>query len=215
MKKADPIITPTLSGKQWDLNNPQAGQVNWTDIAESLAKQCRFNGQCQGFYSVAQHSCLVADLIPDFIPRGTREYVPHAARLYGLLHDAHEAFFGDITTPAQQLLNLDKKGSRLAKARKQHDQAIFTAAGLSPDPSIFTQHWIIQADLKALMTEWRDLVPYHPLPDSLAKPQPVTGVVITAHPKRIKPLPWTKAMDLWLQRLEEYSAAYTTSLSNL
>ena len=214
MKKADPITTPTLSGKQWDLNNPQIAQVNWADIAESLAKQCRFNGHCQGFYSVAQHSCLVADLISDYIPRDIRESVPPAARLYALLHDAHEAYFGDITTPAQQLLNLDKNRSRLATARKQHDQAIFAAAGLSPNPSIFVQHWIIQADLKALMTEWRDLVPYHPLPDSLTKPQPITDVVITAHPQRIKPMHWTKAMDLWLQRFEEYSAAYTTSLSN-
>lgn len=56
------------------------------DIATGLAKRCRFNGQCEGFYSVAEHSILVSRLVP------LRLALP------ALLHDASEAYLGSIAT---------------------------------------------------------------------------------------------------------------------
>ena len=62
------------------------------DIASALSKLCRFTGQVTNFYSVAQHSCYVHDLVTS------------NNRLWGLLHDASEAFIGDVSSPLKHLL---------------------------------------------------------------------------------------------------------------
>src|SRR5690554_4041634 len=70
----------TRSGRNVSLLNPSAGQIEIGDIAHGLAHQCRFNGQTSKFYSVAQHSVLVAFILPAEL------------KLAGLLHDAAEAY---------------------------------------------------------------------------------------------------------------------------
>jgi len=61
------------------------------DIAHSLAQLTRFNGHLYQPYSVAQHCCLVSDLVSDY-------------PLEGLLHDASEAYTGDFPTPIKHLI---------------------------------------------------------------------------------------------------------------
>lgn len=60
-----------------------------TDIANSLAKICRYGGQCSEFYSVARHSINVAKQLP-----------PHL-RLWGILHDTSEFVMGDVVRPVK------------------------------------------------------------------------------------------------------------------
>lgn len=82
----------TGTGKLFNLENPTAAMVDIEDIAGALAKTCRWNGNISEFYSVAQHSCLVAWLAPP------------ALSLAALLHDAAETYIGDIIRPVKKLL---------------------------------------------------------------------------------------------------------------
>ncbi len=74
----------TYSGIDIDPLNPKPEQIKLVDIAHALSNICRFGGQCPTFYSVACHSMYVADALP-----------PGLA-VEGLLHDASEAYCGDM-----------------------------------------------------------------------------------------------------------------------
>ena len=77
----------TFTGRRFYVLDPRAEDVCIEDIAHSLSLQCRFNGHTRSFYSVAQHSVLVSELCAP------------ADAPYGLLHDASEAYIGDMSAP--------------------------------------------------------------------------------------------------------------------
>ncbi|WP_217360542.1 YfbR-like 5'-deoxynucleotidase [Ruegeria atlantica] len=79
------------SGKWFDFLNPHGSEFDIEDIAHGLSKVCRYSGQCKEFYSVAEHSLIVSEQVEDFA-------------FEALLHDASEAFMGDITRPLKQLV---------------------------------------------------------------------------------------------------------------
>jgi hypothetical protein len=82
----------TQSGKQFDLLAPEADMVMLDGIAHALAHICRFAGYTQTHYSVGQHSVLASLLVPP------------ADALHALLHDAAEAYVGDMVSPLKDLL---------------------------------------------------------------------------------------------------------------
>lgn len=96
----------TFTGKFFDLAAPDPAQVDIADIAHALAHECRFGGHCKFFYSVAQHSVLIA------------EHFPYNSPLFGLalLHDAHEAYCKDIPRPFKHLLSGYKEMSEAVQA---------------------------------------------------------------------------------------------------
>ncbi|MCY4471137.1 MAG: hypothetical protein OXC08_20670 [Thiotrichales bacterium] len=168
------------SGVQWDVLDMRAEDIEWPDVAESLSKTCRFNGHCRHFYSVAQHSQYVADLLP------------HKYRLYGLLHDAHEAWTGDIIRPVKNLL-----GDVIKDIENRLDVLIYQRAGL-PYPDQGIKALVKEADLRMLETERRDLIsvkPGHRLWTSTRHVQ-AAGFVI-------RPNEWKFARDAWLQDVAE------------
>lgn len=77
----------TYSGLQFYPMDPDPNAVELHDIARSLSMQCRYNGHVKEFYSVAEHCVLVSQL------------VPAEDALWGLLHDAAEAYVGDMIRP--------------------------------------------------------------------------------------------------------------------
>ncbi len=89
------IIGPTIAlhgGGYLDFLDPDSCEFTIDGIAHGLSMVCRFAGQTKYFYSVAQHSVLVSRIVP-----------PEDA-LAGLMHDAPEAFLGDVTRPLKMLL---------------------------------------------------------------------------------------------------------------
>lgn len=82
----------TNSGIRFEILNPTVDMINIEDIATSLSKQCRYNGHCENFYSVARHSLVMSKMAP-----------PHL-KLVSLLHDATEAYIGDMVKPLKNLI---------------------------------------------------------------------------------------------------------------
>ena len=82
----------TKSGKYLDFTNPDPDSIVIEDIAHALSHMPRFGGQLPYFYSVAQHSIMVAQ-------RVERKDV-----LAALLHDASEAYMMDIPGPLKDLI---------------------------------------------------------------------------------------------------------------
>lgn len=142
----------TRSGRKFDLAKPTAAMIDPADIAHSLSMQCRFNGHTNRYYSVAQHCYLVADL------------VPAQDQLAALLHDATEAYVGDLVRPLKEGMHLyyGSIGEACVYAATEDRvwQAICQRFDLAPELPPSVKH----ADLVALATEKRDLMPAHPEP---------------------------------------------------
>lgn len=86
------MIVNTISRHRIDLRDPKPDGISIEDIANSLSKICRFAGQSRYFYSVAEHSLLVSCAVK-------REHAKWA-----LLHDAAEAYMGDVIRPVRELI---------------------------------------------------------------------------------------------------------------
>lgn len=166
----------TYTGRQFWPLQPQAEHIDIRDIAHSLAMQCRFNGHCRGFYSVAQHSVLVSQVVP-----------PHDA-LWGLLHDAAEAYISDLPRP----LKHTAPGFRAAE--EQLLGVIMAAFGL-PAEMPAAVAW---ADDALLATEMRELMRPPPAP---------WGLQVQPLELAITPLPPEQAEVLFLQRFAELTAS--------
>lgn len=87
----------TFTGKLVDVEHPTPDAVDIQDIAHALSMTCRYGGHCREFYSVAEHSVHVMIL--------GEPHVSNKLRLSLLLHDAAEAYVGDIISPVKKLLS--------------------------------------------------------------------------------------------------------------
>jgi len=100
----------TYSGLHIDPFKPNLESISIIDIAHALSNSCRYGGHCPRFYSVAEHSCFVADLA-ELEDRGIA-YLRAA-----LLHDAEEAYLTDIPTPIKrQMPEYAARGDALREA---------------------------------------------------------------------------------------------------
>lgn len=126
----------TYTGKQFFLINPRPEDVDIYDIAHHLSQLCRFVGACTRFYSVAQHSIILSHRVPE-------EFA-----LWGLMHDASEAYIGDLSSPVKKDMFLFKEMERKIL------RVIAGCFGLKwPVPQA-----IKEADLRMRATERRDVM---------------------------------------------------------
>ncbi|WP_245444324.1 hypothetical protein [Microvirga sp. KLBC 81] len=124
------------SGRWFDLLDPQNSEFTIEDIAHGLGNICRYAGQCRRFYSVAEHSLYVSCTVESY-------------ELEALLHDAAEAFLGDITRPLKQLLPDYKR------IEKNVEAAIYERFGLDPE----SKEIVKAADLRVLAAEQSQVMP--------------------------------------------------------
>lgn len=200
----------TASGRAFDLLRPDWRQVDFeVDIPEALARIARFTGHVRsGPYSVAQHCVVGADAI--FAASKDKQ----AAAAF-LLHDAHEAYLGDIATPiVWAMMETAAQGTseagdpkrsaaiirntiRLMKRRL--DEAVYRAAGADLLHVVFATT-IAEYDLRMLVTERAHLLG--------KSPQPWLPAIEAAQPIRLVGKltcwPWHRAADEYRDRLRRY-----------
>ncbi len=87
----------TYTGRRFWPLDPEVRDIDIEDIAHSLSMQCRFTGHVVKFYSVAEHSFLVSRIAEQF--GGVLNGDPNMLGLWGLLHDASEAYLSDVAHP--------------------------------------------------------------------------------------------------------------------
>lgn len=85
------------SGHYVDLINPDPGTLDLHSIAWALSQLCRFGGHSPRFYSVAEH-CVLASELAELDERHV------ALQRALLLHDATEAYLGDVVKPLKIML---------------------------------------------------------------------------------------------------------------
>lgn len=128
----------SFSGLFLDYLNPQPEQITIDDVARGLSTTCRFAGQVNRFYSVAEHGCYVRQLV---IEAG-RPDLSFAA----LHHDSHEAWLGDWPSPLKHVFDSDLYRS----IARNIDGAIAQRFGIDED---FKHPAIKQADEYAMRRE--------------------------------------------------------------
>lgn len=89
----------TYSGRRLELldDRNDAESIDIRDIAHALSMVCRYTGHVGRHYSVAEHSVLVARLLE-------LTGYPPLVQLCGLMHDAHEAYVADLSSPMKRAL---------------------------------------------------------------------------------------------------------------
>lgn len=80
--------------------------VDVEDVAHALSNINRFTGHTAYAYSVAQHCVAVSRYL-----ELTGQPVP--VQYAGLMHDAHEAYFGDISAPLKAFLGVGPLEDRI------------------------------------------------------------------------------------------------------
>lgn len=114
-------LPPRIATYTGPLFDYEAPSIVLADVARGLSQVCRFAGQTDRYYTVAEHSMLVAALVLE----DTRDIGLTQAALW---HDAHEAFVGDVPTPLKP-----KLGPEYRVIVDRIDIAVASYLGIDPD----------------------------------------------------------------------------------
>jgi 5'-deoxynucleotidase YfbR-like HD superfamily hydrolase len=147
------------NGQAMDLDDPDPELFEIGMIARSLSMQCRYTGHTRRFYSVAEHCVLVSTLLP---PR---------LKLWGVLHDAAEAFVGDMHAPLKHTPEMEPY--RRIESVIEHRILRHFQVPLG-DRSYDDADRVKEADLIACATEVEQLMTPGPYWDQVQMPPPVT-----------------------------------------
>jgi 5'-deoxynucleotidase YfbR-like HD superfamily hydrolase len=141
-RSGDWILTAT--GARWYLTDPDPDDVDLHDIAHALSNICRFGGHTRKFYSVAEHSLRVFKAMKEAGCGPT-------LCLWGLLHDAPEAYLGDVVRPL-------KYSMPIYRAWEGQTEAVIWHGLKIPLPTPEGWRVVKMFDDVLLMTERRDIM---------------------------------------------------------
>ena len=98
--------TLSASGKKFYYLEPTVDMVDQQDIVHHTSNICRFTGAVSQFYSVAQHSVFVAQIVKKMLDdEGVDRTVEYWDQvLAALLHDSAEFIVNDIATPLKHAI---------------------------------------------------------------------------------------------------------------
>jgi len=163
----------TRGGNAFD---PQTGQIDFidiTDIAHALSQLCRYAGHCDKFYSVAEHSVLVSRIVKKLWPNDLE------AQWAGLMHDATEAYVGDVPTPLKVLLpdfsdiehSLSKKVAKHFKIKQ--NKRVMQRVKLADSIALATEAGFLFKDV----SHWATVKNSKKMPELLTKNFAVTPTI--------------------------------------
>lgn len=197
------IWSQSRNGTPIDLLNPRVEQVDFREIADTLAQINRFAGCSLKPVSVALHTLICLKAAEH---EGLQYAMPWIA-----LHDAPEARLGDIITPTKRLLfreielHFDTQNAQNAldaiyHLHREHFRVICEAAMLGPSEGTILHQDIRRIDNLALMAERASFLA--PPPQSWGDDlEPLTD-----HPfvrRRQKWLPPDRAADALYERFTQ------------
>lgn len=141
------MMTKTMvnirDNKYMDYLNPKPDDIDLKDIAHGLSQMCRYTSRTSHFWSVAQHSLLVASLMDK--PED---------KIHALLHDAPEAYIGDINSV---LKNIIQEKFDIKSLEKNILACIYSKLNIGlPDADTYKR--VKDADIVALMVEGTSLI---------------------------------------------------------
>jgi uncharacterized protein len=165
----------TYSGQKFWPLDARPEEVRITDIAHALSMLCRFNGHLERYYSVAEHSVYVSQLVTE------------ENQLWGLIHDGAEAYLSDIPSPVK--IHLDQF--------KEIEKNLLEVICSHFDLSLKMPAEVKKADMVLLSSEKKVLMKREPDSWGLL-PEPSNEIVIEA-------LPPFEAEELFLKRFKEIS----------
>ena len=142
-----PAIVSTANADV-DLLNPTGDMIHLSDITQSLSRKGRYCDQSGVRFTVAQHTLLCLNIATEVLKINADESPD--VMLHILLHDAHEAYTGDISRPLKRLL--DHTG-QVTALEERLDRVIFARFGLDYDEAIGDKPLIKRLDNLALHAE--------------------------------------------------------------
>jgi len=164
----------TTSAARIDFSRLDDAAIRLTDVAHALSWINRFTGHARFGFSVAAHSLAVSRFLKS-------QGASAAVQMGGLMHDAHEAYFGDVTTPVKVYLDIIPQLLSIGVSQSQIDELLLgiraredavqdaVAGKLGLDVRFLRHKDVKRADLIALYVERHALLP----PDAEDGPWPI------------------------------------------
>lgn len=171
----------TFAGHQFFPLAPRVEDVDPVDIAHALSLTCRYGGHVKRFYSVAEHTIRISWWLQN-------QGEPWDVQLAGLLHDAAEAYIGDMVRPLKHHMP-DYQAIDVAVSR-----VVFERFGCPVEYAAALPAKVREADNRILLDERNQLLSTPPGAWEQDGLNPL-GIVLDCWSPPVAELAWAQRLD--------------------